>query len=163
MEVVESVVSLVLATAIIVAGLMLTYPYIRTRQAEQRLETGKRIAYSIANSIEGVVASGVGASTTLSIVLPDDVVVVYGNNSVDILVMNAPRYESNVTLSNLSITYVTLRPSVDKIILSVYLKRGWNLTMSGLASSGRQNFVTIDYYFYNTTTHIGYIRISWGG
>ncbi len=163
MEVVESVVALVLATAIIVAGLMLTYPYIRTRQAEQRLEAGKRIAYSLANSIEGVVASGVGASLTLSIVLPDDIVVIYGNNSVNVVVMNPPRYERNVTLSNLSITYVTLQPTTNKIILSVYLKRGWNLTMTGLASSGRQNYVTIDYYFYNTTSHVGYIRINWGG
>jgi hypothetical protein len=163
MEVVESVVALVLATAIIVAGLLLIYPYIRGKQAEQRLEIGKRIAYSIANGIEGVVSSGVGASSTLSIVLPEEIVVVYGNNSVDIVVMSGPKYESNVTLSNLSITYITLEPAGDKIILSIHLKSGWNLTMSGLASSGRQNYVTIDYYFYNTTTNVGYIRINWGG
>lgn len=163
MEVVESVVALVLATAIIVAGLMLIYPYIKGKQAEQKLEMGKGIAYSIANAIEGVVASGVGASSTLSIVLPEDVVVVYGNNSIDIVVMGGPKYERGVTLSNLSVTYITLEPSVDKIILSVHLKGGWNLSMTGLASSGRQNYVSIDYYFYNTTSRIGYIRVEWGG
>ncbi|HIE23957.1 MAG TPA: hypothetical protein EYP68_06985 [Candidatus Korarchaeota archaeon] len=163
MEVVETVVALVLAMAIMVAGLLLIYPYIRGKQAEQRLEIGKRIAYSIANGIEGVVSSGVGASSTLSVVLPEEIVVVYGNNSVDIVVMSGPKYESNVTLSNLSITYITLEPAGDKIILSIHVKSGWNLTMSGLASSGRQNYVRIDYYFYNATSNVGYIRINWGG
>ncbi|RLE83382.1 MAG: hypothetical protein DRJ41_04950 [Thermoprotei archaeon] len=162
-EVVESVVALVLATAIIIASLMLIYPYIKARQAEQRLEIGKRIAYSIANTVEGVVASGVGASSTISIVLPKDIVIVYGNNSVDVVVMNAPRYEGNLTLANLSITYITLNPHGTEIIISVHLKSGWRLSMSGLASSGQENQLLIEYQSYNATTNVGIIRLQWGG
>lgn len=163
MEVVETVVALVLATAIIVASMMMIYPYIRARQAEQRLELGKRIAYSIANSIEGLIASGVGASSTLTIMIPHDIMILQGNNSIDIIVSNAPKYEANVTLANLSITYIHLQPRVTDIILSVRLKPGWNLTVAGLASSGYENHLLIEYYSYNASTNTGYIRLTWGG
>ncbi|RLG52863.1 MAG: hypothetical protein DRO00_04945 [Thermoproteota archaeon] len=163
MEVVESVVALVLAAAIIAASLFLIYPFIRRQQAEQRLELGKRIAYDIANAIEEVVASGVGTSITLSISLPEEIIALSGNNSINILVTNSPIYEQGVVLVNFSVTYVSVEPRVADTLLSVRLRSGWNLTVSGLASSGRENTLLIEYSSYNATSRVGYIRAVWGG
>ena len=163
MEVVESVVALVLAAAIIAASLFLIYPYIRRQQVEQRLELGKRIAYEIANAIEEVVASGVGTSITLTIPLPEEIIALSGNNSIDIIVVDSPIYEKEVILVNFSVTYVAVRPKVTDTIFSVCLRNEWNLTVSGLASSGRENTLLIEYSSYNATSSTGYIRAEWGG
>ena len=162
MEALESAIALMLSAAVIVAGLMLIYPYIKGKEAEQRLIAARRIAFSIRDAIESVIASGVGSSTSLRLYFPEDVVAVAGNNSLEILAYGVG-YGGNLTLSNSSLTLVVLEPRVDRVAIVVKMKEGWNLSVSGISSSGVENVALITYEFYNASEGIGYIKLEWRG
>jgi type II secretory pathway pseudopilin PulG len=158
-DIVVNLAYFVLALIIVAAAFSFMYPYVQSAGARQKFDAVLRAAIAISNAIDNVVQAGVNSSTTVSISLPDNVVVKVVNpsgnynGSVVFTVYGGPPYQGIVIIYNSSLSHVCIVPKgtylevqVNTSIAGENPRGKWNITSEGGTSrAGQQNIVRIDY------------------
>ncbi len=136
---------LLLGVIVLATAYQLILPYMREREARQRLDVTLKDAITLANAIEGVVVSGPGSESSLYLNIPDHVTPAFEPNATTFLCDACPVWEGVSVEFEGEVVEVRIEPRGTATAVVVNSTGEWRLENGGLAYANSVNLVTVSY------------------